>query len=283
MVSVVVVGAGIAGSSLVRAIRAAGHDVDHVASPGMAVESRASVAILRRAYLDRDKLRGARALFDRSLKLYAEWGVAVARGGWVSQQGDPAAPHYELDWGLVHPAAPLIPADRRAVATPTRRGVRLDDGTEIEAERVVWCCGAHPSSPAAPLDPISVRYGVTWTHSCPAALTHHDRVRVHRINPYQTIVAGAAAGNGARLGSSTAATLAKAREQAEQMLTIAAEEKIITTTRDWVPVAGMRVHTNDSGLTHVRGPHWGFGGLHHTGYALGPALAEHAAADILRT
>ena len=283
--NIIVIGAGIAGSSVVRALRAIGRDVDHIAAPAFAVESRASVAILRRAHV---RERGEKRLFDRTLELYRQWGVPVVRGGWVSTSEAPGRPVFDEDWALVHPATPLVPPDRTAIAVPTPTGVRLDDGTELTADRVIWCHGAHsaPFGGGCTAPNRSARYGVTWTHPCPSALTQPDRIRVHRLRAYQHIVAGVTPGNGARLGTSSARTLADARELAETMLGAALEHGIVTTLKDWVPVAGCRVHDPDEPArraAHMVGPHWRYAGLQHTGYALAPAVAERIAQQVIES
>lgn len=268
-----VIGSGIAGSSLVRALRAAHADVVHVASPHYTPHSGAAAALLRSAYHSRHP--GEANLFARSLELYEQWGVPLLRGGWTTNYRARREPRLDADWYLLDPAAPLLTPDVIGTAAPAQRGVTLDTGAhDVTADVVVWCTGAYlrPQPPGA-----RVTHGITWVHPDRDALTDPERLRIHHYGPYKTIAAGYV-GAAARLGSSSATTEAVAYRQADSMLEAALATGMIRSTRGWQAVHGLRVKTQDIGPEHLSGVHWRFGGLHRTGYALAPALAVDALA-----
>lgn len=250
----VVVGAGIAGSSLALALREAGHEAIVVSDPASALDSMAAAAVLRRAW----HAGTERAMYDRSLGLYSARGVEVIRGGWVTSYLRPGAePRWDKDWALMDPAAPLVSADVAGHAVPDGPGVRVS-GIVIDADRVFWCPGAH----ARHCDGES--WGVTWVHDDPAVLAQTDGLTVHVVAPYKTIVAGVVGGH-VRLGSSSAATPDKAMAQADKLLGLFDHVGLVTSTKGWRAMLGRRV-TRTGGAT--------IGGLHRTGYALAPAMAE---------
>lgn len=256
---VVVIGSGIAGSSVARCARTAGHRVT-VVSAGRE-NSRAAAAVLRGAYHRRRQLEVAQ--FARSLALYGQWGVDVQPGAWVTNYRTPGKPpHHDTDWYLLDPAAPLVEPDIAGRAMPHNCGVLVHDVCEIDADAVIWC-------PGAKLGDV-VTYGVTWVHDDPRALTQPDLLRIHHIAPYKTLAAGVVGGH-ARLGSSSAGTEDLALLQAHRMLHVARDVGIIRDTAGWQAVAGKRTKTDLAGQTGI---HHGLGGLHRTGYALAPARAE---------
>ncbi|KGI79339.1 hypothetical protein IL38_23815 [Actinopolyspora erythraea] len=270
----IIVGAGIAGSSLARALRAAESTVTVVANPDLPEHSRAAAALLRSAY--HAKHPGEDSLFHRSLDLYAHWGIDLLTGGLVTNYRTPGrAPRPDPDWYLLDPAAPLLAPDRRGHAAPTETGIALD-GDELAADTVVWCTGA-ATGPATPRGTLT--YGHTWTHPDPDVLTHPDALRIHHWAPYKTIAAGRL-GTLARLGSSSAKHPATAEKQAHAMLATAVDTGIIRTHTGWTCHTGIRSKTETSGLIHTGGRHYALTGLHRTGYALAPALAADAAASL---
>lgn len=251
----VVVGAGIAGSSLALALRDAGHEAVVVSDPGSATDSLSAAAVLRRAW----HAGAERDTYDRTLALYAARGVEVVRGGWATSYQRPGAePRWDKDWALMDPAAPLISADVAGHAVPHGpAGVRVN-GTVIDGDRVFWCPGAHARQCAGET------WGVTWVHDDPAVLAQIDALTVHMVAPYKTIVAGVVGGH-VRLGSSSAATPDKAMAQADKLLALFGHVGLVTSLKGWTARLGRRVQRT-GGAT--------IGGLHRTGYAVAPALAE---------
>ncbi|AGT12740.1 oxidoreductase [Mycobacterium phage Phelemich] len=245
----VVVGAGIAGSSFATALREAGRQTVVVSDPDHPPDSLAGAVVLRRAWHHGDE----RNLFDRSMQLYEQRGVEVARGGLVTSYRRPFEPgRPDKDWALIDPAEPLVRAD-------LDQRVSRHVGADFGAERVIWCPGVYTARVSG------ITWGVTWVHDDPAVLAQTEALTVHVVAPYKTIVAGVVGGH-VRLGSSSAKTLDKAAQQAEHLLALFKEVGLIRSIRGWTPRIGRRCTANGGDL----------GGLHRTGYALAPALAERA-------
>jgi hypothetical protein len=259
---IIVVGEGIAGSSLVRHLDERGIEYEHVADDPPA--SGAAVALLRRAYHHGDQL----ALFDRSLELLKKWHVPVHSGGLVTNYRTPdREPRREDDWHVVPPLAPLVHAPVRGRVIPEAHGVMIEHGPTCEfraADRVLWATGAS-------IDPTGVSYGVTWVHKRPDVLNRVGDIRLHHFAPYKTIVAAFVNGE-ARLGSSSARTPGGATEQARKMLQAAYDVGMINTLTGWV--AEMGVRCKGSGIDLARSIHTYVGGFHRTGYAMAPAMTE---------
>ena len=258
--SAVVVGAGIAGSSVAAALRDRDVEATVVSDPMVPPDSLAGAVVLRRAWHKGDE----RALFDRTMALYRARGVEVARGGLVTSYQRPGAPgRPDKDWALLHPAAPLVrPNLERRVSRLSADALALARG----AGRVFWCPGIYTAEVSG------ITWGVTWTHPDRCVLAQSDALTVHHLAPYKTIVAGFVGGE-VRLGSSSAASLPKAAQQAESILSAMYSAGLITSLAGWTPLVGRR----------CTGARADIGGLHRTGYALAPALAERLVSASLPT
>lgn len=256
--NVVVVGAGIAGSSLVRALEARGERPVLIGTQWC--ESLAALALLRRAYHSDGQL----PLFDRSVELYARWGVPIRWGAQVTNYRYPdRAARWDQDWGVIEPALPLRTPDRHGTVYRTPRGILIGTEDRVhKADLVLWAGGAaHEGT--------GITYGTTWIHDSLSVVPSH-LTRVHHIAPYKSLAVAPFSG-GVRLGSSSAATEAKALEQGRAMLQVAYDRGLINTLAGWKAVTGRRCKGTlavDGGIHHV------FAGFHRTGYALVPALAE---------
>lgn len=271
MSNILVVGAGICGSSLIRAAKSAGFGVALI-DDARPMDSLAAAAVLRRAWHKGDE----RALFDRTLQLYAQWGVPLLSGAIVTSYRR-TPPKHDADWHMVAPADPLWQAsitghataiDEHTVAIdarPTARGPESDH--EVVANHVLWATGRYQGEVGG------VTYGVTWVHDDPlAALVNPQIMRVHHIAPYKSVMAGTV-GRRARFGSSSATSSEKAWDQARSMLDLGEAEGIIKDKANWEPKIGVRVKSAKAAT---------LGGMHRTGYALAPALAERIIARIGR-
>lgn len=264
---VVVIGAGIAGSSLVRALEARGQRPVLIGTTW--AESRAALALLRRGYHHDGEL----PLFDRSLELYARWGVPIRWGAKVTNYRYPLrSPRWDEDWGVIEPHLPLRAPDRIATVYRTPRGILIGTEDRVHvADLVLWAGGAA-------LEGTGVTYGTTWTHDSLSAVPTHV-TRVHHMAPYKSLAVAPFPG-GVRLGSSSAPTEAKAIEQGRAMLDAAHRLGLITTLAGWKAVTGRRCKgtlATDDGIHHV------FAGFHRTGYALVPALAEQFVTERLES
>lgn len=249
---ILIIGAGICGSSLARAAQAAGHEVT-VVDDHLACDSLAAAAVLRRAW----HTGGERALFNRTMALYRQWGVPVTSGAVVTSYRREDV-RTDPDWHLVDPSAPLWTSVTPGHAVALDHGISLGD-TRIDADHVLWATGRHRGEVSG------VTFGVTWVHPDPViGLGTPETLRVHHCAPYKTMIAGVA-GATARFGSSSASSIAKAREQANSMLAEANRLGMITDMANWSPREGIRVKSAPAAT---------LGGMHRTGYALAPALAE---------
>ena len=269
-----VVGAGIAGSCVTRVLRERGHQVTLI-SAGKP-HSLAATAVLRRAWHH----QALRDVFDTSMECYARWGIRVDWGGLVTswrRPGELAVP--ERDWASIDPAAPLLAPDvTGAVEAITGRRVMVAGGPVVDADAVVCCAGASTLS-----QPGRISWGVTWEHHDPLAVAPPP-LRVHHVAPYKTIFAGvfhAPAASRARIGSSTAPDLDRARRHGEDLLAAAIALGWTASASGWRPVAGARHHADVNAIRS--GGVWYLAGLARTGYAMAPGWAAGLAGHIEHT
>lgn len=264
---ILIVGNGVAGSSLARVARERHHDVT-VVNEGTP-DSLVAAAILRSGY--HRKHPEELEWFHRSLAAYARWGVPLVQGGKVSNYRTPQKPpRDDDDWYLLDPAAPLVPADITGRAEKVD-GKTLVNGREVPADLTLWCVGARNGVGGT-------TYGVTWLHRDPAVLAEPGALRLHHFAPYKTIAAGVA-GEFVRLGSSSANNLDKAREQGRRMLHTAHEVGVVRSLDGWEAIEGKRCKAPEM-VRELPAGDVGMSGLHRTGYALAPALAEDTLSNL---
>jgi hypothetical protein len=262
-VSLIVVGAGIAGSALTRILRERGVPVTLI-SQGEP-HSLAATAVLRRAWHS-----GAeRDLFDESLAAYRHWGIPVPAGAQVTsyrRDGAIADP----DWAFIHPAAPLLQPDITAEVTAISAGrARLAGGKVIDGDTVIRATGATGALAIAG----KVTWGGTWI--TPGS---GEGITVHQYAPYK-MIAAAGLGGSWRAGSSSANTSAKAIERARAQLQMALERRMVPDSARWELTVGARVRTAERYGRDPAGGWW-IGGFHRTGYALAPAVARQLADEL---
>lgn len=257
---VIVVGAGIAGCSVVRACHARGFETVHI-SDGLQPSSLAATAVLRRGYHAKNAREAY--LWDRSMEMYKTWGLEMLVGARVTNYRVPGE-RVDKDWRMIDPAAPLFGTkeNKGIVVRAHKEHVTLRDGRKIHGDKVVMAVGSSSGKG-------KITHGVTWL-SDPSAL-YMPSLRVHHISPYKTLTAGVIGGM-SRLGSSSANSAESAREQAKKMLDLAKDLRIARGD-NWRPVYGQRVQTDPRAYEHSGG-WYVLTGYHRTGYALAPAEAE---------
>jgi hypothetical protein len=264
-VDLIVVGAGIGGSSVTRIARAHGHQVTLV-SEGPPHSLAATAVLHRRYHVGKP---GELGLWGTSMALYDSWGVTKVQGGLVTNYRTPGRdPRADNEWAMIDPAAPLVPPDASGhVRDATGCTVTLEDGSVLEAQSVVIASGATGNLSRAGRR----SWGVTWVHDDIGVLHERSHVRVHHVAPYKKITA-TVLGGAARLGSSNASTPEKALTSGEKLLQQAYEAGMVSTVQGWRAVLGARLAAQPYTFRTPSGA-WGLGGFHRTGYALGPGAA----------
>lgn len=260
----IIVGAGICGSTAATHARALGATVLHLAAEEDP-HSLAAVALLRAAWLP-DHARPALAA---TLNSYGP--AHTAAGALVTNYRTPRRPPArQHDWHLINPPAPLTAPDLRTTATRAHgRTLHTHDGTYTAAHALLLATGA--TSPLSP--PGTTTWGVTWVGPADA-LTRPDTLRIHHWAPYKTLAAGPTAGT-ARVGASSAPTPRDALNKAHDLMRLATDTGLVADPNAFTPHLGARLRTPYTLTRPAPGQYW-IGGHHRDGYALGPADARTA-------
>jgi len=261
----IVVGAGIAGSSATRIARDKGWDVTLIDHAPEQSASRSALATIRPTWFAKSE----RADLERSWEWYKAWGAAGTREAHVSNWRDREV-KTQKDWWLVDPILPLVEPDltervvgiyKTFVTTPTK---------EIAADAILNCTGAYGADLARD---VTLFAGVTWIST--DAQLDYSPYRVHHLRPYKSL--SAAQINGVtRVGSSIAATADKAIQEAQDLLEQAHHLGIVQPDATWEMSLGWRAK-GKGGIPIY--PELGqrnayFSGLARSGYGLSPAIAE---------
>jgi len=271
MAHLIVVGAGLAGSALTRIASSVGHSVTLVSDTQPSTT--AAIALLRSGHLPAED----RPMLAPSLAAWEELGVEVVRGGSVTSYRKPGAEAArQADWYGVDPSSVLLEPDVRSTVTtaPVPTSVVVADG-ELSGDAVVWCTGTGLGRRT---------YGHTWLHDDPTALRQPPgTLRLHHIAPYK-VLAGVTYRSGARLGSSSASTLAAARTQAQSLMEKALNLGWLSTTDGWHLVSGTRLQ-REPGERLRRSPlgagAWHWSGFHRTGFGVVPIEAQRVLSTVL--
>jgi len=261
----IVIGAGIAGSSATRIARDKGWDVTLIDHAPEQSASRSALATIRPTWFD----KAERADLEKSWDWYSKWGAAGTREAHVSNWKNREV-KAQKDWWLVDPILPLVKPDltervvgiyKTFVTTPTK---------EIAADAILNCTGAYGADLARD---VSLFAGVTWiSHD---AQLDYSPYRVHHLRPYKSL--SAAQINGVtRVGSSISASADKAIQEAEELLEQAHLLGIVQAGATWEMSLGWRAK-GKGGIPIY--PELGqrnayFSGLARSGYGLSPAIAE---------
>jgi len=262
----VVIGAGIAGSSATRIARAKGWEVTLIDHAPEQAASRSALATIRPTWFDKSD----KTDLLRSWQWYMAWGAAGSQNAYVSSWRGPEV-KAQKDWWLVDPLIPLVKPDiLQRVVQIDRSSVELEDRSEIKADAILNCTGAYGEDLS---HDITMFAGVTW-------ISHNSEIdyapyRVHHIRPYKSL--SVAQINGVtRLGSSIEKTADKAIEDGKNLLAHAHEIGIITKSGDWEMSLGWRAKGagGDPIYPKLGERNAYFSGLARSGYGLSPALAE---------
>jgi glycine/D-amino acid oxidase-like deaminating enzyme len=262
----IVIGAGIAGSSATRIARDKGWDVTLIDHAPEQSASRSALATIRPTWFD----KAERADLERSWEWYSKWGAAGTREAYVSNWKNREV-KAQKDWWLVDPIVPLLKPDTiERVVRISNNDVELSSGLSINADAILNCTGAYGADLARD---VSLFAGVTWiSHD---AELDYSPYRVHHLRPYKSL--SAAQINGVtRVGSSIAATADKAIQEAEELLEQAHLLGIVQAGATWEMSLGWRAK-GKGGIPIY--PELGqrnayFSGLARSGYGLSPAIAE---------
>jgi glycine/D-amino acid oxidase-like deaminating enzyme len=262
----IVIGAGIAGSSATRIARSKGWEVTLIDHAPTQAASRSALATIRPTWFDKSE----RLDLARSWEWYTAWGAAGSKEAYVSNWRGPEV-KAQKDWWLVDPLIPLLNPDiSERVIGIDRSSVELSDGSEVKADAILNCTGGYGETLARK---VTLFAGVTW-------ISHDSEIdyapyRVHHIRPYKSL--SVAQINGVtRLGSSIEKTADKAIEDGKKLFDHAHELGIITKSGSWEMSLGWRA--KGAGGKPIY-PKLGernayFSGLARSGYGLSPALAE---------
>jgi glycine/D-amino acid oxidase-like deaminating enzyme len=261
----IVIGAGIAGSSTTRIARSKGWDVTLIDHAPEQSASRSALATIRPTWFDKTE----RDDLERSWEWYSQWGAAGSREAYVSNWRDRSVKK-QKDWWLVDPITPLVaPNLIERVIKIDKQCVTTDSGQIIEADAILNCTGAYGADLA---HDVTMFAGVTWISR--NAELDYSPYRVHHLRPYKSL--SAAQINGVtRVGSSIATTADKAIDDAKEMLMTALALGIVK-SGDWEMSLGWRAK-GKGGIPIY--PELGernayFSGLARSGYGLSPAIAE---------
>jgi glycine/D-amino acid oxidase-like deaminating enzyme len=262
----IVIGAGIAGSSATRIARDKGWDVTLIDNAPEQSASRSALATIRPTWFD----KAERDDLERSWEWYSKWGAAGTREAYVSNWRDRSVKKQNA-WWLVDPLLPLLKPDTiERVVRISDKNVELDGGLSINADAILNCTGAYGADLARD---VSLFAGVTWISN--DAQLDYPPYRVHHIRPYKSL--SAAQINGVtRVGSSIAATADKAIQEAQNLLEQAHLLGIVKPGATWEMSLGWRAK-GKGGIPIY--PELGqrnayFSGLARSGYGLSPAIAE---------
>jgi NADPH-dependent 2,4-dienoyl-CoA reductase/sulfur reductase-like enzyme len=250
----IVVGAGIAGSSLTYAARELGHTVTLVDAAPEAAASRLAHAVLRLGWHRGDDRVRARLARER----YASLGALRTETALCTHWRTDRTVRTE-DYALIDPLAPLIAPDRRATAR------RIADGCVELADYTLVGDVAVDATGTGGADRLS--YGAVATRE----LELDEPLTVHHYAPRRSIVLSAIDGR-ARLGGSTGATARSAALSLQRMLAIAERVGMIESADGWDVSVGVRGHRSNP-IERLDARTYRLAGFGRVGYALAPAVA----------
>lgn len=264
-----IIGAGIGGSCLARAARAAGLNTVVIADPAQPPASLAAICVLRRAWRTAEE----RPLFDRSLAWYREHGwVVTERAEVLDSKG---AMTIRPDWTLVDPIAPLVEPD-------LKQAISVEEARSL-ARAVVRCTAfGGPYEPA----PLAGATALLPAAAMPEGLP----LKVAILGPYRCVQA-AKVGDVVKIGSSKAKDKLTAVARCAKLVSDAADKGIIDARLASQVTYSTGVRAVLPKATPGRTPYywasdsggWWMGGFARVGYSLAPAIAEDVLSDVIRS
>lgn len=261
----IIVGAGVAGSSAERIASYYGYDTVLVDPNPQQAASRAALATIRPQWLGDN----GRAWATASWRWYERWGTAVCQTAMVSSWKKPQ-PVRQKDWWLVEPIAVLRPPDVTAqvVDYGPEPAVRFADGTEIHGDAVLVAVGAHDTKLYPDFRPM---VGCTLYND---TLEMRDApLRVHHLRPFHALTV-AQHKNVVTLGSSIARTADKAEEEVWRMLEVAEQLEIVPGSSDWQIITNTRATSPQPKLPEPGNRVAVIGSLARSGYGIAPHVIE---------
>lgn len=260
----IVIGAGIAGSSAARVARDLGWTATVIDPAPERAASRAALATIRPSWFD----KAGRAAAARSWEWYDRWGAAITQTATVTDWRNPD-PKRQTGWWMVDPILPLVTPDVRDIVADVRdRAVTLSNGHVLTADAVLQATGATTLPPGSTPLP-----GATLVSR--NARLHGGPLRIHHLRPYHTLTVGQI-GETVRLGSSAHRDQTRASEEVGHMLHAAEQAGIVDPGAEWHLVTGTRARQprNTPILPEPGNPNGVIGALARSGYALAPDAAH---------
>lgn len=266
MSELIIVGAGIAGSSAARIAKELGITYTLIDADQTQAASHCALATIRPTWFDAD----TRTSVERSWKWYESWGVTITKEAHVSSWRR-LEPKLQKDWWLLDPRKCFEPPTIQAKVTKIEEtSVTLESGEILKAEAVLNCVGALDKSLQSDWEPL---YGAT--------LVSRDvemdlpPLRVHQIRPFHVLTVGHL-GDEVRLGSSVSRNVTDAVEEAHKMLILAIQNGIVRGEATWETITGIRARRkgNQPILPKAGERSATLGALARSGYAIAPDAAH---------
>jgi len=265
MKHLIVVGAGIAGSSATRIAQTLGWHTTLIDGNPAQAASHSALATIRPTWFDKQGKTAA----ARSWKWYEQWGATITQTAMVSDWRKPE-PTQQTNWWLVDPTKPLLqPTINQHAAKIEPYKVTLDDGQTITGDAVLTTTGAY-GNPNADWQPLA---GATLSSN--EAQLNDGPLRIHHLRPYHSLTVGNINGQ-TRLGSSAHKSMDKAIDEVFRMLHAAMTQNIIDEWTDWTLHTGIRARRpkNEPITPTLGNPNTTIGALARSGYAFAPDLAH---------
>jgi len=272
MRELLIVGAGIVGSSAKRIADEMGWKTTLVDANPKKAASRAALATIRPQWLGEN----GKQIAERSWRWYEKWGATVTRTAIVSSYSSSES-RRQQDWWLVDPDKVLIQPDVVAEID----GIWNDhsgqyanvNGDKCRYDAILIGVGAHDPRY---LPPFKEQHGATLINE---TMRLAEPLYVHHLRPYHSLTIGCM-NDVVRLGSSVANTEQKAIDEIYRMLEVAEQRGIVPKVSDWILTTNIRAKAPT-----IKEPRRGertttIGNLGRSGYGYAPHLVATWLADL---